>query len=85
MIKQLKKGQYYKTKGGWTAICIWVYANDAMHGGHCIHKPGDKVHEEGPIYHWGNGSAHAPLAFFPPPVYDSSHPADLVQETECQK
>lgn len=80
MIKNLTKGQRYKTRGGWTAVCIWVNANDLQHGGHCIHKPGDEDHEQGPIYHWADGTAHTPLSFFPRPVYDVGHPADLIEE-----
>lgn len=82
MIKKLKRGQYYITRDGWTAVCIWVNANDLSHGGHCIHKPGDKEHEEGPIYHWGDGTSHTPLAFFPAPTYDVGHPADLNREIQ---
>ena len=85
MIKKLKKGQYYKTRGGWTAVCIWVNAkNDVAEGGYCIHKPGKTGYpgEEGPIYHWEDGTAHPMLAItvFEPPVYNAGHPADLVKE-----
>ena len=80
MIKKLKKDQHYKTRGGWIAVCIWVYANDLSHGGYCIHKPGDKEHEEGPIYHWGDGTAHMAFAVMLPPVYNVGHPADLMEE-----
>ena len=82
MIENLKRGQRYKTRGGWTAICIWVNANDLTKGGYCIHKPGDEDNEDGPIYHWGDGTAHALLAVLLPPVYDIGHPADLMEEIE---
>jgi len=90
MIKKLKKGQLYKTRGGWTAVCIWVNTqNDIAGGGYCIHKPGDKSMpgEEGPIYHWKDGTAHAMFAItvFEPPVYKVGHPADLMKEIKKEE
>lgn len=96
MIKKLKRGQYYKTRGGWEAVCIWVNTNDLHKGGYCIHKPGHDlpkpsdtgtisiipVNEVGPIYHWGDGTAHTSFALFEPPTYDVGHPADLIREIQ---
>lgn len=96
MIKKLKRGQYYKTRGGWIAVCIWVIANDLTKGGYCIHKP-DQVpkspntrsvtispfEEIGPIYHWGDGTAHTSFALYEPPIYNVGHPADLIKEIQA--
>jgi len=78
LIPKLKKGQRYKTRGGWTAICIWVNANDLKEGGFCIHEPCSKV-ESCPLRHWGDGSAHATFSINEAPYYDG-HPADLMEE-----
>lgn len=96
MIKKLKRGQYYKTRGGWEAVCIWVNSNDLHKGGFCIHKPGQDLpkllvssqlvtpifDEVGPIYHWGDGTAHTSWSLFEPPTYDTGHPADLIREIQ---
>jgi len=70
---KLTKGTILRTRGGWDAEVVAV---SALHDGfYAIHQP-DTGQASGPIFHWPDGTAHAVLAVYNPPVYNG-HPADL--------
>ena len=72
-------GKYYKTRGGWKAICVWICQSDIQDSIYFVHRPGEKNIESVPIIHNPLGIALSSFSVNDPPHY-GIHPADIIGE-----
>lgn len=86
-------GKYYKTRGGWKALIVWIdgcvdntppthVISFGKQWIYCVHKP-NTTEERGPVSHvYSTGKAVTQFSVNEPPQYECDHPADLVEEWE---
>ncbi len=71
----LETNTYYKTRGGWKCLVIWINKNRDT--AYVVHKPNKP--EECLSFHYLDGKAYTLVSAYEPPSY-GKRPADIIEK-----